>query len=146
MRSASLLLCAAMLAFGACARANAATPAADAAATPAACRLHAGEKVVLFSAGGDPAVFVWDSPVRLRDYNAASYDEAQAMAVRATLVAPGTRALVASCRHNYVQSPYSEQPDDAVGITIITGPQRGHDYWVLGSDVRRVSHVAVPAP
>ena len=104
------------------------------------CHVHVGDKVVLYSAGGDPSVFVWDSPVRLRDYNAASYDEAQAMAVRATLVAGGTRALVASCRANYVQSPYSDAPEDAVGITIITGPQRGHDYWVLASDVRGVYH------
>ncbi len=110
------------------------------------CHLHAGDKVVLYSASGDPSVFVWDSPVRLRDYNAASYDEAQAMAARATLVAGGTRALVASCRANYVQSPYSEAPEDAVGITIITGPQRGHNYWVLASDVRGVYHPTGKTP
>ena len=110
------------------------------AAASSGCHLHVGDKVVLYSAGGDPSVFVWDSPVRLRDYNAASYDEAQAMVVRATLVAGGTRALVASCRANYVQSPYSDAPEDAVGITIITGPQRGHNYWVLASDVRGVYH------
>ena len=113
---------------------------AMAAASSSGCHLHTGDKVVLYSAGGDPSVFVWDSPVRLRDYNAASYDEAQAMVVRATLVAGGTRALVASCRSNYVQSPYSDSPEDAVGITIITGPQRGHNYWVLASDVRGVYH------
>jgi len=112
-----------------------------AAAAPPGCRLHAGDKVVLYSASGDPpSVFAWDSPVRLRDYNAANYDEAQAMSNRATLMAPGTRALVASCRPNYVRSPYSDVPDDAVGITIITGPYRGHNYWVLASDVRGVYH------
>jgi hypothetical protein len=110
------------------------------AAAASGCRLHAGDKVVLYSAGGDPSVFVWDSPVRLRDYNAATYDEAQAMAARATLVEGGTRALVASCRANYVQSPYSDAPEDAIGITIITGPQHGHNYWVLASDVRGVYH------
>lgn len=105
------------------------------------CRLHAGDKVVLYSSSGsDPSVLLWDSPVRLRAYNAATYDEAQAMAARATLVAPGTRALVASCRPNFVQSPYSDSPDDAVGITVITGPERGHNFWVLGSDVRGVYH------
>jgi hypothetical protein len=122
---------------------------ADSLGTAAAgpdCRLHAGDKVVLYSAGGDPSVFVWDSPVRLRDYNAASYDEAQAMAFRATLVAGGTRALVASCRAGYVQSPYSEKPDDAVGITIITGPHRGHNFWVLSSDVRGVYHAMGKMP
>jgi hypothetical protein len=113
----------------------------DVAAAGSECRLHSGDKVVLYSsASGDPSVLLWDSPVRLRAYNAATYDEAQAMAARATLVAPGTRALVASCRAGFVQSPYSDTPDDAVGITIITGPERGRNYWVLASDVRGVYH------
>jgi hypothetical protein len=129
MRNVAAVLCAILFVF-----------ASGESAAAAACRVHAGDKVVLYSASGDPSVFVWDSPVRLRDYNAATYDEAQAMSVRATLVAPGTRALVASCRGNYVQSPYSDSLDDAVGITIITGPYRGHNYWVLGSDVRGVYH------
>jgi hypothetical protein len=130
MRSAALAF-ALLVAFGA----N-----GGAAGAAGACRFHAGDKVVLYSASGDPSVFVWDSPVRLREYNAATYDEAQAMAVRATILPPGTRALVASCRAGFVQSPYSNAPDDAVGVTIITGPQRGHNYWVLGSDVRGVYH------
>lgn len=129
MRSGLAFLCAFAFALG-----------ASGAARAANCRVHAGDKVVLYSAGGDPSVFVWDSPVRLRDYNAATYDEAQAMSIRATLVAPGTRALVASCRASFVQSPYSDTPDDAVGITIITGPERGRNFWVLGSDVRGVYH------
>ena len=133
MRSAAALFCALVLAIAA---SGAAKP--GIASVDSTCRLRLGYKVVLYSASGDPSVFVWDSPVRLRDYNAASYDEAQAMAVRATLVAGGTRALVASCRPGYVQSPYSDAPDDAVGITIISGPQRGHNYWVLGSDIRGV--------
>jgi hypothetical protein len=140
VRSASLFV-AILLALAA----GGAGPRAMAAAS-SGCHVHAGDKVVLYSAGGDPSVFVWDSPVRLRDYNAASYDEAQAMAVRATLVAGGTRALVASCRANYVQSPYSDAPEDAVGITIITGPQRGHNYWVLASDVRGVYHPTGKTP
>ncbi len=135
MRSAAALIVAFLLAIAA---SGAGSQGAE--STASGCHLHAGDKVVLYSASGDPSVFVWDSPVRLRDYNAASYDEAQAMAVRATLVAGGTRALIASCRANYIQSPYSDAPEDAVGITIITGPQRGHNYWVLASDVRGVYH------
>jgi hypothetical protein len=141
MRSAVAVACAFALAIVA-----SATGAQGSAAAASGCGLRAGDKVVLYSASGDPSVFVWDSPVRLRDYNAASYDEAQAMAVRATLVAGGTRALVASCRPNYVQSPYSNASEDAVGITIITGPQRGHNYWVLASDVRGVYHPLGKAP
>jgi len=131
VRSAAIV-CALLFALGASDISVAATP---------DCRLRSGEKVVLYSStSGDPSVLVWDSPVRLRAYNAATYDEAQVMAARATLVAPGTRALVASCRPQFVQSPYSDTPDDAVGITIITGPQRGHNFWVLGSDVSDVYH------
>ena len=141
MRSAAALLFAFALAIAPGHAGTLGTAAVD-----SGCRLHAGDKVVLYSASGDPSVFVWDSPVRLRDYNAASYDEAQAMAFRATLVAGGTRALVASCRGGYVQSPYSEKPDDAVGITIITGPHRGHNYWVLATDIRGVYHPMVKTP
>jgi hypothetical protein len=141
MRSAAALIIAFVLAV-----APSGAGAQGTAAAASGCHLHAGDKVVLYSASGDPSVFVWDSPVRLRDYNAASYDGAQVMAARATLVAGGTRALIASCRANYIQSPYSDAPEDAVGITIITGPQRGHNYWVLASDVRGVYHPTGKTP
>ena len=41
-------------------------------ATPTTpCTLHDGDRIVLFSAGDDPHVLVWDSRFRLRDYHAA---------------------------------------------------------------------------
>lgn len=105
-------------------------------AASADCKLHRGDRVVLYSTTDDPSVLVWDSRARLRAYHAASFDEAQAMLPHAILVAPGTRATVISCLANYVQSPLFTQPADALGVTITSGPQRGITRWVLGSDLR----------
>lgn len=100
------------------------------------CRVHKGDHVVLYSTTDDPSVLIWDSRVRLREYHAASFDVAQAMLPHAILVAPGTHALVISCVPNFIESPIFPQPDDAIGVTISSGPQRGITHWVLGSDVR----------
>lgn len=110
------------------------------AATPAAawadCKVHRGDRVVLYSTTDDPSVLIWDSRARLRSYYGASFDEAQAMLPHALLVAPGTRASIISCVANYIESPTFQQPEDAVGVVISSGPQRGLTRWVLGSDVR----------
>lgn len=110
-----------------------------AAAAPALadCRVHRGDKVVLYSTTDDPSVLLWDSRSRLRDYYGASFDAAQAMLPHAILVAPGTHASVMSCVSNYIESPIFHSPDDAIGVFISSGPQRGLIRWVLGSDVRR---------
>jgi hypothetical protein len=100
------------------------------------CKVHRGDRVVLYSTTDDPSVLIWDSRARLREYHAASFDEAQAMLPHAILVGPGTHANVISCVSNYVESPVFHQPDDAVGVVISSGPARGITRWVLGSDVR----------
>lgn len=100
------------------------------------CKMHRGDHIVLYSTADDPSVLLWDSRARLRSYYAASFDEAQAMLPHALLVAPGTRAIVISCVPGYVESPLFAAPDDAIGITISSGPQRGSTRWALGSDVR----------
>ena len=100
------------------------------------CKVHRGDHVVLYSTTDDPSVLLWDSRSRLREYHAASFDEAQAMLPHAILVAPGTRANVISCIANAVDSPMFAQPDDAIGVVISSGPARGTTRWVLGSDVR----------
>ncbi len=105
------------------------------------CKVHRGDHVVLYSTADDPSVLIWDSRARLRAYHAASFDEAQAILPHAVLVAPGTRAIVISCVAGYVESPLFSGPDDAVGITVSSGPQRGITRWVLGSDVRSVPPV-----
>lgn len=100
------------------------------------CKVHRGDRVVLYSTTDDPSVLIWDSRARLRAYHAGSFDEAQAMLPHAILVGPGTRATVISCVANSVESPTFHEPDDAVGVVISSGPQRGITRWVLGSDVR----------
>lgn len=104
------------------------------------CRLHRGQHVVLYSTTDDPSVLVWDSRERLREYHAASFDEAQAMLPHALLVSPGTRAVVVTCVAGYVESPVFHAPDDAIGVVISNGPQHGLTRWVLGSDVRLLTH------
>ncbi len=100
------------------------------------CKVHRGDNVVLYSTTDDPSVLIWDSRARLREYNAASFDEARAMLPHAVLVAPGTHASVVTCVPNFVESPMFPKPDDAIGVSISSGPQRGIRRWVLGSDVR----------
>jgi hypothetical protein len=100
------------------------------------CKEHRGDKVVLYSTTDDPSVLIWDSRARLRSYYGASFDEAQALLPHAILVSPGTRATVISCVADYIESPIFQRPEDAVGVTISAGPQRGVTRWVLGSDVR----------
>jgi hypothetical protein len=101
-----------------------------------ACRLRVGSHVVLFSAGANPAVFVWDSRFRMSDYEAGSFDQAQALLPHAFLAPPGTRAIVESCVARFVQSKYDPHPADAVGIVIVTGSLHGKRGWVMGTDVR----------
>jgi hypothetical protein len=118
-----------------------------AAAAPALaqCNLRPGQEVVLYSTTDDPSVLIWDSRLRLRDYSAATFDEAQALLPHAILVAPGTHASVVTCVPKFVSSQIFTVPDDAVGVTILTGPRRGLTRWVLGSDVRQL-HPVAPHP
>ncbi len=62
------------------------------------------------------------------------------MLPHALLLRPGTRATVVSCVPDYIESPVYSTPDDAVGVVMATGPQRGVTRWVLGSDARQVTH------
>ena len=104
----------------------------------AECHLHSGDRVVLYGTSDDPDVFVWDSRFRMRQYQGGSWDQAQALLPHALLAPPGTRGVVSSCISNFVQSKYSSLPDDAVGITIISGPLKGKLGWVLGADIRGI--------
>jgi hypothetical protein len=94
------------------------------------------EHVVLYSTTDDPSVLMWDSRARLREYHSASFDVAQAMLPHAVLVSPGTHGDVVTCLPGYVVSPLFASPDDAVGVTLSSGPLKGTVRWVLGSDVR----------
>jgi hypothetical protein len=99
------------------------------------CKLRSGEHVFLYSSSEDPDVLAWDSRLRLRDYHAASFDEAEQLLPHATFESQGTRATVVACVPAFVISRLLGSPEDAVGVIIISGPDRGHGRWVLGSDV-----------
>jgi hypothetical protein len=100
------------------------------------CRVHRSDRVVLYGTTDDPDVFVWDSRFRLREYEGGTFDQMRALLPHATLVRPGTRAMVESCVSDFVQSKYVAQPDDAIGIVIVTGPLRGQRGWVSGTAIR----------
>jgi hypothetical protein len=108
-------------------------------AVHAQCRSHVNDRVVLYGTSEDPDVFVWDSRFRLRDYEGGTFDQMRALLPHATLVRPGTRAMVESCVADFVQSKYGAGADDAIGIVLVNGPLRGQRGWVLGSDVRMLS-------
>jgi hypothetical protein len=100
------------------------------------CRAQPNARVVLYGTTDDPDVFVWDSRFRLRDYSGGTFDQMRALLPHATLVRPGTRAIVQSCVAGFVQSKFGPGADDAIGIVITNGPLRGQRGWVLGSAVR----------
>ncbi len=106
----------------------------------AQCKLHHGDVVVLYSSADDPDVLVWDSRFRLREYYAATFDEAQQLLPHAWLARSGTRAEVESCIPDFVQPGLLNPVADAIGIVIIAGPNRDRRGWVLGADVRRRKH------
>jgi hypothetical protein len=108
------------------------------------CKLHQGQRIALYGSGDDPDVLAWDSRFRLREYHAASYDEAEQLLPHASLESPGTRAMVVSCVTGFVLSPMLIGPQDAVGIILLNGPDKGIGKWVLGSDVRTVGTAKNP--
>ncbi|MBV8490193.1 MAG: hypothetical protein JO199_06645 [Candidatus Eremiobacteraeota bacterium] len=111
------------------------------AAAHADCNIHPGDHVVLYSGSDDPDVLLWDSRFRLRDYHAASFDVARELEKHADLITPGTRSIVEACVPDFVLSPLSDHPTDAVGVQIVAGPHHGERGWVIGTDVR---HVKIP--
>lgn len=113
-----------------------ATHKAPAPSPPPQCTLHQGDRVVLYGSGDDPDVLAWDSRFRLRAYHAASFDEAEQLLPHAVLLAAGTRAQVVACVAGFVPSHAFETPEDAIGVMILNGPEKGIGKWVIGSDTR----------
>lgn len=103
---------------------------------PPQCKLRSGDRVVLYGSGDDPDVLAWDSRFRLRAYHAASFDEAQQLLTHAVLESAGTRAQVVACIAAFVPAQSFETPEDAIGIMILSGPDKGIGKWVIGSDTR----------
>jgi len=107
-------------------------------ASPADCRMHLREKVVLLGGMDDPEVFVWDSRFRLAAYQTGTYDVAKSLLPHAWVIPPGTRAIVIACVPNFVHPRYRSYTDDALGIIMLNGPRRGRSGWVMSRDLRRM--------
>lgn len=103
---------------------------------PPQCKLHLGERVVLYGSGDDPDVLAWDSRFRLRAYHGASFDEAQQLLTHAVLVSAGTRAQVIACVAGFIPAHSFDTPEDAIGIMILNGPDKGIGKWVISTDAR----------
>lgn len=100
-----------------------------------ACRATAGMHVTLFGGVDDPDVLVWDSKDRLIGYAGGSSDTRKFLLPHAILNRPGTRAVVVSCRANAVRPKFRNDPEDAIGVLILSGKYRGRYGWVSSSDV-----------
>jgi hypothetical protein len=103
---------------------------------PPQCKERVGDRVVLYGSGDDPDVLAWDSRFRLRAYHSASFDEAQQLLTHAVLISAGTRAQIVACIAGFVPAQSFETPEDAIGIMILNGPDKGIGKWVIGSDTR----------
>jgi hypothetical protein len=102
------------------------------------CRVHPRDKIALIGSADDPDVFVWDSRFRLANYQTGTWDVSKSLLPHALLARPGTRAMVISCVPNFVHPKFRMALDDAIGIIITSGDDRGKSGWVLGQDVQRV--------
>ncbi len=106
---------------------------ASAAAEP--CSVSPGGRVTLASDAVDPDVFLWDSRERLIDYTAGQWGNTRTIFVHTVLTEPGTSALVVACLPGAAHSRYALEDEDAVGIRLTSGPNRGRYGWVLSTDV-----------
>ncbi len=103
------------------------------------CTLSVGHAVSLKSTDLDPDVFVWDSKQRAIDYAAGYWKDTRDVLAHSLLAKPGTRATVVQCVPGAIHSKYASDLEDAVGIRIQSGPNRGRYGWVTSGDVHELA-------
>jgi hypothetical protein len=108
-------------------------------ADAAPCVVVPGSAVILKSADLDPDVFVWDSKQRVVDYAAGAWRDTHDVLIHSVLAYPGTRAEVVQCDPGIVKPKYID-PLDAIGVRIVSGPNRGRYGWVTSQDIHMVAH------
>ncbi len=106
-------------------------------ATP--CAVPVGRAVALKSAELDPDVFVWDAKQRVVEYAGGYWRGTSDVLSHTVLAKPGTRAVVVQCTAGVVHQKYSSDAGDAIGIRLVTGPNKGRYGWVTSEDVHEVS-------
>ncbi len=113
---------------------------ADAATSPRTCSVTIGQRVVLAAAAPDPDVFVWDARQRMLDYALYSWRNTREVTDHTAIAYPGTVAIVVRCDAEIVRFKTEPGVQDAVGIRIISGPNRGVYGWVVGDEVHKVKN------
>lgn len=93
------------------------------------------DRVVLAADTSDPDVFVWDDRFRLTEYALGRWGDTRSVMVHTVLAHPGTRAVVLACLPGALHPKYSVVREDAVRVTMLTGPYRGRSGWVAARDV-----------
>lgn len=107
------------------------------------CLVPVGRSVTLKSADIDPDVFVWDARQRVIDYVGGYWRGTGDVLAHTLLAKPGTRATVIQCVAGVIHSRFANDLQDAVGLRILSGPNRGRYGWVTGEDVHLM---AFPPP
>jgi hypothetical protein len=87
-------------------------------------------------------VFLWDSRERLVDYTAGDWGDTRQIFSHTLLTEPGTSALVVACFPRAAHQRYALGDEDAVGIRLTSGPNRGRYGWILSSDAHPDQHPA----
>ena len=98
------------------------------------CAVNPGGHVMLASDAVDPDVFLWDSRERLVDYTAGQWGNTRTIFSHTVLTEPGTFALVVACIPKAAHPRYAIGDEDAVGVRLTSGPNRGRYGWVLSTD------------
>lgn len=101
-----------------------------------------GQPVILKSADMDPDVFVWDSRGRVVEYSSGYWKNTSDVMSHTLLSKPGTRAVIVACDKSAVHSKFANDILDAVGIKIVSGPNRGRYGWVTSEDIHAPTKAA----
>jgi len=104
----------------------------------APCSTPTGITVMLKSTEIDPDVFVWDSKLRVVDYAAGLWGSTHDVLAHSMLAKPGTRAVVVQCDPGIVKPKYVGDALDAIGVRLVSGPNKGRYGWVTSQDVHIV--------
>lgn len=78
---------------------------------------------------------MWDSRQRVIDYSAGLWRDTRDVLAHSLLAKPGTQAHVVQCWPGAVRSKYASEREDAIGIRITSGPNKGRYGWVTSEDV-----------
>jgi hypothetical protein len=109
-------------------------------AQAAPCGVPVGHSVALKSNEIDPDVFVWDTKQRVVDYASGRWGDTREVLAHTLLAKPGTRAVIVQCGAGLVHRDGADARD-AVGIRLVSGPNKGRYGWVTSDDV----HEGAPA-